>query len=483
MRKTLFLALISSLMLAACSKNREAVYIISTNDIHATIDAMPELATLVKSYESQGEVILVDSGDRVSGNAYVDDATESGMPIIELMNAVGYDFVTLGNHEFDKGTAALSRMVNGSKFEWLCANASSEIEALSFKSSTIVNVAGVDLGFVGVVSTDNNGYPLGKRSAFDGVTFSNDLQTSIMACEQIAPKCDFVVLLSHMGLDVDRRLAEQTKACDWVAGGHTHDLVNEEYNSIHISQNNKNIRYVTVATLNIQNGEIAEVKYEQVDMSNIEEDAAMRELVDRIKLSDPTLNEVVAHANSDATHDGVANLTVESLRSYPYPDDFVPEVVFYHFGGVRLSEIKAGDIRRVDLLNNDPFQSTIYIGEMTATQMAQFILDKYNSGTLENPDKESHYPYFRSNIAYQIIRGSEPEGRPDATGIKWSLDKDRKYRVAMCNYIAESYIDEAIVKSALHDTEISVREALIKLMENFKECGYTPDNTLYQTEL
>ena len=53
----------------------------------------------------------------------------------------------------------------------------------------------------------------------------------------------------------------------------------------------------------------------------------------------------------------------------------------------------------------------------------------------------------------------------------------------MCNYIAESYIDEAIVKSALHDTEISVREALIKLMENFKECGYTPDNTLYQTEL
>lgn len=483
MRKILFLALISSLALAACSRKREAVYIISTNDIHASIDAMPELATLVKSYESQGEVILVDSGDRVSGNAYVDDATESGMPIIELMNAIGYDFVTLGNHEFDKGTAALSTMVNGSKFEWLCTNADSNIEGLSFEPSKIVNVAGIDLGFVGVVSTDNNGYPTGKRSAFDGVTFSNDLQASIEACEEIAPKCDFVVLLSHMGLDVDRRLAEQSKACNWVAGGHTHDLVNEEYNSTHISQNNKSIRYVTIATLNIQNGEIAEVKYEQVDMSKVEEDAAMRELVDRIKLSDTTLNEVVARANSDATHDGVANLTVEALKCYAYPDDFVPEVVFYHIGGVRLTEIKSGDIRRIDILNNDPFKSIIYVGEMTATQMQKFILDKYNSGTLENPDKESHSPYFRSNIAYQIVRGSEPEGKPDATGINWDLDKDRKYRVAMCNYIAESYIDETIVSNQLHDTQVSVREAMLGHLNSLKVCGYTPDNTLYQTEL
>ena len=444
---------------------------------------MPELATLIKNYEAEGEVIVVDSGDRVSGNAYVDDATESGMPIIELMNAVGYDFVTIGNHEFDKGTSTLATMIRGSEFEWLCTNASSDIEGLNFERSRIVSIAGVELGFVGVVSTDNNGYPLGKLSSYEGITFTPDVESALEECKRVSEECDFVVLISHMGYDRDLRFANATEHCDWVAGGHSHDLKCEPTNNTHISQNNKNIRYATVAKLEVCNDEILGVEYEQVDMSKIEEDAAMRELVDKIKLSDPTLNEVVAHANGDATHDGVANLTVESLENYQYPDGFVPEVVFYHFGGVRLSEIKEGDIRRVDILNNDPFLSTIYIGEMTGAQMVKFILDKYNSGTPENPDKESHYPYFRSNIPYQIVRGSEPEGRPDATGVELRIEPNRKYRVAMCNYIAESYIDKEIVNNQLHDTEISVREALLRHMENLQESGYTPDNTLYQTEL
>lgn len=483
MRKILFLPLISLLWLVACNKTQERIYIISTNDIHATIESMPELATLVKSYEAQGEVLIVDSGDRVSGNAYVDDATESGMPIIELMNAVGYDLVTLGNHEFDKGTAALSTMIRGSEFEWLCANATTEIEGLRFERSKIVDVAGIRLGFVGVVSTDNNGYPLGKRSSYEGVTFSADIETALEECKNVSNECDFVVLLSHMGHDRDLRFANTTEHCDWVAGGHSHDLKCEAVNNTHISQNNKNIRYATVACLSVANGEIIGVEYEQVDMSKIEEDAAMRELVESIKSSDPTLNEVVARANASATHDGVANLTVKALEEYQYPDGFAPEVVFYHFGGVRLTEIDAGDIRRVDILNNDPFLSTIYIGEMTREQMAEFILEKYNSGTPENPDKESHYPYFRSNIPYKIIRGSEPQPKPDATAIELDLEPNRRYRVAMCNYIAESYIDKEIVESQLHDTEIAVRDALLGHMESLKESGYTPDNTLYQTEL
>ena len=374
-------------------------------------------------------------------------------------------------------------MIHGSEFEWLCANASSDIEGLNFEPSRVISVAGVELGFVGVVSTDNNGYPLGKRSSYEGITFTSDVESAIEECKKIGEECDFVVLLSHMGYDRDLRFASATEHCNWVAGGHSHDLKCEATNNTHISQNNKNIRYVTIAKLDVSNGEILGIEYEQVDMSTIEEDTAMRELVDKLKLSDPTLNEVVARANGDATHDGVANLTAESLKEYQYPDGFVPEVVFYHFGGVRLSEIKAGDIRRVDILNNDPFQSTIYTGQMTGSQIVKFILDKYNSGTPENPDKESHYPYFRSNIPYIIIRGSEPEGKPDATGIELGLELNRKYRVAMCNYIAESYIDKTVVESQLHDTEISVREALLSHMERFKESGYTPDNTLYQTEL
>ncbi|MBO5831044.1 MAG: bifunctional metallophosphatase/5'-nucleotidase [Alistipes sp.] len=478
MRKFQFLALLFSLLIAACSPNKESIYIITTNDMHATIDAFPKLATLVKQYEAKGTVLLVDSGDRVSGNAYVDDAEEAGVPIIELMNAVGYDVATLGNHEFDKGPEVLNTMIERSEFKWICANTHSS-KTPELEQSAAFNINGVDICFVGIVTTESDGHPLGKASVYEAFTFENDIDCAQRMANALASENNFIVLLSHMGYDMDLRLA-QSDTChyDWIAGGHSHDLKNEDVGTTHISQNNKNLRYATIAELSIEGGKIISIEYQQVDMSTIEEDAAMRQLVDQIKLSDTGLNEVIATATHDATHDGVANLTVEALAHYPYPNDFVPEISFYHFGGVRLSEIKKGDIHRVDILNNDPFLSTIYLGEMTPEQMRKFILDKYNSGTAERPDKESHYPYFRSDVPYQIILDEEG----NATEIKFDLEEGRKYRVAMGNYIAESYIDKEIVSKQLHDTNISVREAMLHYINTLTE-GYTPDNTIHQTEV
>ncbi|MBQ5737776.1 MAG: 5'-nucleotidase C-terminal domain-containing protein [Alistipes sp.] len=482
MRKFLFLGLFSLLMLVACGQKEDAIYIISTNDMHASIDAFPELATLIHSYERRGEVLVVDSGDRVAGNAYVDDAEQDGMPIIELMNAVGYDIVTLGNHEFDKGYDALRTMVEGSEFVWTCANMQTLDEQYPLERYTTHEIIGIKLGFFGIVDTDQKGHPLGKDDVYKEFIFENDVDCAERVAEEIAPEHDFVVLLSHMGLRMDGRLTERNAKINWIAGGHSHDLLCESKNGIHLSQNNKNLRYVTVAKLSVDNGAISGVEYEQVNLSTIEEDRDIRELVDRIKLSDPKLNEVIATANEEFSHDGVANLTIDALMNYPYHDGFQPEVCFYHFGGVRLSSLAKGDVRLVDILNNDPFLSTIYLGEMTASDIRKFILDKYNSGTPEQPDKESHYVYFRSNIPYQIILGNEPAEYPDAIDIKFDLEEGHLYRVAMCNYIAESYIDKELVARQLWDSNTLVREAMLHYVENL-ESGLTPNNVSLQTEV
>ncbi len=483
MRKFLLLGLFSALMFLSCGQNEQRIYIISTNDIHASIDTFPELATLVKSYEGHGEVLIVDSGDRVSGNAYVDDAEQGGMPIIELMNSVGYDIVTLGNHEFDKGFDNLKTMAQGSEFEWICANMQTTNNEYPFERYTTYDINGVKIGFIGIVDTDSNGHPLGKESIYDDLRFENDVECAAGLCEEIASDHDFIVVLSHMGLEMDLRFIERTKECDWVVGGHSHDLICEKHGNTQISQNNKNLRYVTVAKITVCNNTITKTEYEQIDMSTIQEDAAMRKLVDKIKLSDPKLNEVIATTNDAITHDGVANLTIESIMEYNFDNGFKPEVCFYHFGGVRLSSLNKGDIRRVDILNNDPFISTIYIGEMTPEQMQRFILDKYNSGSAEYPDKESHYPYFRSNIPYQILLGSHPSDKADATDIRIELKEGRKYRVAMCNYIAESYIDKEIVDNQLYDSKVLVRDAMLDYVTTIGSEGYNPNNTSLQTEI
>jgi 5'-nucleotidase len=251
---------------------------------------------------------------------------------------------------------------------------------------------------------------------------------------------------------------------------------------VYISQNVKNIRYATVADLEIVGGAIVSVAYNQVNLSDVEPDCRFVERVEVLKSSDKELNSVVGYATAAATKEGVANFTIASLAGYPYEDGFVPEVTFYHYGGIRLDGFAEGDVIRAEILNNDPFQSTIYIGTMTTQQMRDFILRKYNNGSAENPDKESHYPYFRSDAPYAIILGDEPAEVPDAVDVVFELEEG-EYRVAMCNYIAENYIDSAIVARQLRPTDISVRSAMLRYMNSFGAEGYTPDNACRQSEV
>jgi 5'-nucleotidase len=481
MRKvSIFFSLIL-LALASCAQPQKDdvghIYIIATNDIHANINVLPQLATLVKEYEVKGEVVLVDSGDRVTGNAFVDDATTPGVPMIEMMNEVGYDVVTLGNHEFDKGRDLLYAMVDASDFEWVCSNIS-DADGEGFRPYVTTTLEGVDIAFVGAVATDFNGRPMGGDSVFVGFSFTDDRMTAYEVGETISDEADFVVLLSHMGYDVDTRLAEMSPRYDWIAGGHSHDTVNETVNGVQISQNRKDLRYVTVADIAVKDGEIMSVEYTQVEVANYAEDESVKTMVEQIKARDPGLNTVEAYANGYASKDGIANFSCDALLHYPYDGGFVPEVVFYHYGGVRLSEIAEGDIKRVDILNNDPFVSTIYVGEMTVAEMRDFILEKYNSGTAEKPDKESHYAYFRSNVPYEIVLGDSA----DAIDIRFDLEP-RTYRVAMCNYIAENYIDKSVLESSLRDVNVTVREAMLCEMRSYGEVGFTPDNKVYQVEV
>ena len=457
------------------------IFVITTNDIHANINMLPQLASLVAEYELQGDVILTDSGDRVTGNAFIDDSPQPGIPMIELMNAIGYDVVTLGNHEFDKGAEVLAAMIDAADFRFVCANLTTPENYPTIEPYTTFSYDDFTIGIAGVVDTDNNGRPLGGEEAFAPFSFTTDLTTAHDLVAKVDTASNFTILLSHMGWEQDRSLASLEPCYNWIAGGHSHDVVAEDINTCHISQNGKNLHSVTVADIEFNNSEVVNVTYKQTKLSGYAADENITAMVARIKSLNPELSTVEGHANALATQDGVANFTINALANYPYADGFTPEITFYHFGGIRLSNILAGDITRGDIFNNDPFLSTIYVGEMSLAEIRKFILEKYNSGSPERPDKESHYAYLRSDVPYTIVLGNEPAAQPDALDIRFDLE-ERTYRVSMCNYIAQNYIDKELVERNLRPTGVSVREAMLHYLHSLDE-GLTPDNTVYQIEV
>lgn len=478
-----FLLLIATSCATTKSEESSHIYIIATNDMHANIYAMPQLATLIDEYEQRGEVLVVDAGDRISGNAFIDDSPRQGVPMIELMNAMGYDAVTLGNHEFDKGSRTLGAMIDAAEFKTVCANMHPLVEHVAVEPYAIFLVEGVSIGITGVVDTDQDGHPLGADAAYADYRFTSDVDSAVAACKELAPQCDFVVLLSHMGDNVDTRFIAEEPECDWVVGGHTHVDINTSINGIRLTQNPKNIAEVTIADIEVRDGEILSVSYTQQSVGDRDAKSEIVELIAAIKSESPELSIVEGRAADLFTQNGVANFTVDALAEYPYEDGFKPEVTFYHFGGVRLTGILPGDITRGDIFNNDPFVSTIYVGELTPSQMRRFILDKYNSyGEDGRHDKESHYPYFRSDVPYEIVLGDSPAAMPDAEDVILALDEDRPYRVAMCNYIADNYIDRAIVAKQLRPAGVTVREAMLSYVRSFGNEPLVPDNAIYQTE-
>lgn len=139
---------------AACSPREQMLVLLSTNDMHARIQYFPQLAAAVAACrDTVPGAVLVDAGDRWTGNAYVDLAPTPGMPIIALMNRLGYDAATLGNHEFDRGQAFLGRMIDSMDFEVVCANVVSDTCTFpSLPPATVLERDGVKIGLVGAVT-------------------------------------------------------------------------------------------------------------------------------------------------------------------------------------------------------------------------------------------------------------------------------------------------------------------------------------------
>lgn len=413
------------------SIRERTVVILSTNDIHANIDNFARLAKAVGECRDTVATVLVDAGDRWTGNAFVDLA-EGRRPILDLMNDLGYDAATLGNHEFDLGASFLNGAMKYATFPVVCANVE-RVGDVDFDAPapavTIKTDNGIKLRFVGVVTNYDNGHPDGNAESFAGLAFPDP-----MACARTEASkhgAQVLVLLSHMGDTKDVEFATDCDKYDLIIGGHSHAVVDTLVGRTVIGQTGRKLARVGATTLRFKGKKLLSADYRNILLDGYSEDSLFAERVAEIE-SNPELRKRVGTLGSALDKAGLAN-----MQTFLVKNAMNAQIGFYHYGGIRLSELAAGDVSMATLFNLEPFFSQIYTMTMTPAQMREMIITKYND---TGNTKEAHRIDLFSTTPYTIVTDADDM----AVDVKFpQLREGVKYKVAMADYIAKQYTFEA----------------------------------------
>ena len=239
------LALAAALATGAGARGRK-ITILHTNDTHSCIyplnrhladtllagrGGFVRRAEMVRQERrKEPELLLLDSGDFSQGSTYY--TLYKGDVEVGLMNLMGYDAATLGNHEFDYGVDNLARLARKAEFPIVCANydfTGTPLEGL-IKPYTIIKRNGVKIGIFGV-SPQLDGLVMAQSCK--GVKYNDPVKAANNVARLLKEKekCDLVICLSHLGWDLigtdDTEMMPQTRNIDIILGGHSHSYFTE----------------------------------------------------------------------------------------------------------------------------------------------------------------------------------------------------------------------------------------------------------------
>lgn len=235
----IFMALLSVVSVGA--KTKKQLVVLHTNDVHSCIMPLNEnfdnkdiagrggfirRVNMIKEQRAlHPDLLFFDSGDFSQGSGYY--TLFKGDVEIGLMNQMGYDAATIGNHEFDFGLDNMARIFSKANFPIVCSNydfTGTPCEGL-VKDYITINRNGLKIGVFGL------GAPLKGLVAnpnCEGVKFLDPAETAKKYIKLLRKqeKCDVVICLSHLGWEIsdypDQQFIREIDGCDLVLGGHTH---------------------------------------------------------------------------------------------------------------------------------------------------------------------------------------------------------------------------------------------------------------------
>ena len=372
--RTLLAAALSAAMLAsmlpaafaADGAQEKTITILGTSDLHANIwgysyedsketanNGMARLYTYIQQTRAENpNTILIDAGDDIQGTIMTDDiynkTPEKEHPVMTAMNAMGYDAMTLGNHEFNWGIPAMQAITGQAKFPVLAANVKdAKGELVTGEGWTIVERDGVKVAVIGVVTPD---VPIwdGGKPGIDECVYEAANTAVKSAIAEIGDKADVIVVSAHMGLyaefdeengaDSAQKILEDNPEIDALMVGHYHTKVEEMQGSVPVGGVRNGGRDIARFDLTLDaDNNVTSAKIQVVDMEGVTPSQEIRD----IPLVKEAHQATIDYINGGTGEDGEAAAPLGTTTAKFQPENEI----------AGLPEGKIRDTAVMDLIN------------------------------------------------------------------------------------------------------------------------------------
>ena len=454
MKNIVILALIMSVSFSGFSLE---LLIVHTNDHHGNlynytfnnneVPGLAERAFILKGIiNNHPDFLLLDAGDMNTGQ--YESRKHDAEPDIKAYNMMGYDAVTLGNHEFYAGIDRLKKQIEWADFPFLCAN-------ITYKDGTPVGIPyiiktmpnGLKVAIIGLTTPT---LETSMSSLMDRLIIQDEVEVAQRLVTELRKQVDVVIALTHLGIAhtnpssipfpfsimieiASIRLAKQVNGIDLIIDGHSHTVLEKPVmvNNTPIVQAGERGRYIGKAIITVN------PTTKKVTLKEWESITVMQPQGYKFKIDVEVFN-YLSQFRSNAKDQVIGRseelLTVNDIRKQNTPlgrfvsdafmiavNDLKPDMAITNSGGIR-ADIPQGDIRVVDISNVLPFENTLVMVELSGTALIDII-----NHTLNKAINTGGFLQFSSNVTISS----------DSVIInKMPINPVKIYRVVTNSYIA-----------------------------------------------
>lgn len=457
--------------------------ILHTNDFHARFEPISKydsgcgaednaegkcfggsarLATAIEAARARSNnSVLLDGGDQFQGTLFY--TYYKGALAAEMMNRMGYDAMTVGNHEFDDGPEVLRGFMDSLDFPILMSNADVSREPLladTLKKSTVIERGGEKIGLIGLTPEDTDEL----ASPGDNVSFSDPVAAVQAEVDKLtAQGVNKIIVLSHSGYGVDQRVAAETTGVDVIVGGHSHSLLGDMENAegpyptmvgnTAIVQSYAYGKFLGELNVTFNDaGEVVSAIGQPliIDAAVAEDEGVKARITEAAEPLEEIRNLVVAQAATSISGERTVCRAMECPMGSLIADAMLDrvkeqgiEIAIQNGGGIRAS-IDAGPITMGEVLTVLPFQNTLSTFQVTGAT----VLAALENGVSQIEEGAGRFPQVAGmTFAFDA---SKPAGArvSDVMVGGAPIDPDKLYGVVSNNYVRNGGDGYAMFKTA-----------------------------------